>query len=200
MNGMHSRRVLVLVGHPDPAPAHLARALSGAYTQAACKAGHQVHTIDMAQLEVPLLRSAALWRDEPVPPQLAPVQQALLDCEHLLLVFPLWMGDMPAMLKALIEQVARPGFAFPRGQQASPFGPKALAGRSARVVVTMGMPAPVYRHFYRAHSVKALERNILGFVGFAPVRETLIGNVDGADGPTRLAWLVKMARLGAKAA
>jgi hypothetical protein len=28
----------------------------------------------------------------------------------------------------------------------------------------MGMPAAVYRWFYRAHSLKSLERNILGFV------------------------------------
>jgi hypothetical protein len=48
----------------------------------------------------------------------------------------------------------------------------------------MGMPAAVYRLIYRAHSVRSLERNILGFVGFAPVHETLIGSVDklGAKG------------------
>ena len=47
---------------------------------------------------------------------------------------------------------------------------KGLTGRSARVVVTMGMPALVYRYYFRSHSVKNLERNILGFVGIAPIR------------------------------
>jgi putative NADPH-quinone reductase len=42
----------------------------------------------------------------------------------------------------------------------------------------MGMPALVYRWYFRAHSLKSLERNILGFVGFAPIRETLVGTVD----------------------
>ena len=41
----------------------------------------------------------------------------------------------------------------------------------------MGMPALVYRWYFRAHSVKSLERNILGMVGIAPVSETLIGTV-----------------------
>lgn len=194
-----AKRILVLVGHPDPAGGRLCRALADAYADAARQAGHQVTSIDLAQLEVPLLRSAHEWQHAPVPPALAPVQRALSDCQHLLIVFPLWMGEMPAMLKALIEQVARPGFAFAKGQ-AGPMGPKALAGRSARVVVTMGMPALVYRHYFRAHGVKALERNILGFVGFGPVQATLIGGVDGADGPARARWLAKLARLGAQAA
>ncbi len=45
----------------------------------------------------------------------------------------------------------------------------------------MGMPALVYKWTFRAHSVKSLERNILGFVGFAPLRETLIGQVGNLD-------------------
>ena len=61
----------------------------------------------------------------------------------------------------------------PASRFASPakggMGEKLLGGRSARVVVTMGMPALVYRWYFRAHSVKSLERNILGFVGIAPI-------------------------------
>ena len=35
---------------------------------------------------------------------------------YLVLFFPLWLGDMPALLKGFLEQVARPGFAFmPQG-------------------------------------------------------------------------------------
>jgi len=56
------------------------------------------------------------------------------------LLFPLWLGDMPALLKGFLEQVARPGFAF-AVERDSPLISKLLAGRSARVVVAMGMPA-----------------------------------------------------------
>ena len=56
-----------------------------------------------------------------------------------------WPTPMPkALLKGFLEQVARPGFAIgPRQAQAMP--QKLLAVRSARLVVTMGMPALVYR-------------------------------------------------------
>lgn len=48
---------------------------------------------------------------------------------------------MPALLKGFLEQVARPGFAFKKMPGETAFGHKGLTGRSARVIVTMGMPA-----------------------------------------------------------
>jgi putative NADPH-quinone reductase len=62
--------------------------------------------------------------------------------------------------------------------------------------VTMGMPAIVYRLYFRAHSVKSLERNILGFVGIAPVNETLIGMAGNLEPRESGKWMKKMARLG----
>ena len=50
---------------------------------------------------------------------------------------------MPALLKGFLEQVARPGFAFGPQQSGARFAHKGRTGRSARVVVTMGMPALV---------------------------------------------------------
>jgi hypothetical protein len=42
-----------------------------------------------------------------------------------------------------------------------------------------GMPAVLYRVYYGAHSVKSFQRNILKFVGVAPVEHLLVGNVEG---------------------
>lgn len=94
---------------------------------------------------------------------------------------------MPALLKGFLEQIARPGFALSNSNGGVP--KKLLSGRSARLVVTMGMPATVYRWLFRAHSIKALERNILGFIGIAPIHKTLIGMVEGpkSASPERLA-------------
>ena len=73
---------------------------------------------------------------------------------------------------------------------------KLLAGRSARVVITMGMPALMYRLWYGAHGLKTLRRNILGFVGIAPVHETLVGQVGSLQPDDAKAWLGKLRRLG----
>lgn len=192
-------RILILQGHPDPSTRHLGHALADAYAEGAAGASHEVRHVDVARLDFPLLRSAADWNEGAVPPSLASVQQDILWAAHLVFFFPLWMGDMPALLKGFIEQVARPGFAFHRSSE-HPFGQKALGGRSARVVVTMGMPALVYRFVFRAHSVKSLERNILGFVGIAPVHETLIGGVDQLGEAGVAKWRARLRDLGAQAA
>jgi putative NADPH-quinone reductase len=191
-------RLLIIQGHPDPAGGHFCHALAENYVEGAASGGHEVRRIDVARLDFPLLRSAAEFNTGPLPASLEEAQRALVWAEHLLLVFPLWMGDMPALLKGFIEQVARPGFAFD-GDDRGPFGKKKLQGRSARVVVTMGMPALVYRYIYRAHSVKALERNILGFIGIAPIHETLIGQVEGEESESaRQRWLRRLRELGEK--
>nr|WP_316642786.1 NAD(P)H-dependent oxidoreductase [uncultured Roseateles sp.] len=193
------KRILIIQGHPDALAPHFCHALAQAYREGAEQAGHSVRVLDVAALDFPLLRSQADWEHGELPPSLLPAQQDIAWCEHLVLFFPLWLGDMPALLKGFLEQVARPGFAFKK-DGSNPFGKKGLSGRSARVVVTMGMPALLYRFFFRAHSVKSLERNILGFVGIAPVHETLIGMVGNLSEAQALEQLGRLRQLGQQAA
>jgi len=191
------KHILLIQGHPDAGQRHLCHALEDAYARGATAAGHEVRRIDVATLDFPLLRSQHEWEQGELPRNLAPAQDAIKWAEHLVLFFPLWLGDMPALLKGFLEQVARPGFAFSRAAQ-NPLAAKGLTGRSARVVVTMGMPATVYRWYFRAHSLKSLERNILGFVGIAPVHETLIGMVAEMAPEPANKWLVRLEKLGGR--
>jgi len=113
------------------------------------------------------------------------------------IVYPLWLGTMPALLKGFLEQALRPGFAFdPRSRS---LWARPLKGRSARIVVTMGMPALVYRWYFGAHSLKSLERNILGFCGIRPIRESLFGMVDAAGEARRGRWLERLRAYGQRA-
>ena len=117
----------------------------------------------------------------------------------MVIFFPLWLGDMPALFKGFLEQIARPGFAF-GGDRLHPMAKKMLAGRSARVVVTMGMPAILYRLYFRAHSIKSLKRNVLRFIGIRPVRETLIGMVGKTDTSTVCSLVAKLEEMGREGA
>jgi len=193
------KRILIIQGHPDASAPHFCHTLAQAYREGAEVAGHEVQTVDVAQLSFPLLRSQQEWEHGALPESLKGAQQRIAWCEHLVMFFPLWMGDLPALLKGFLEQVARPGFAF-KAEGNNPLKHKALTGRSARVVVTMGMPALVYRYYFQAHSIKSLERNVLGMVGIAPVRETLIGMMGSLDEGQRLKSLDKLRKLGADAA
>ncbi|MCJ7798441.1 MAG: NAD(P)H-dependent oxidoreductase [Polaromonas sp.] len=193
-----TQRILLIQGHPDATQRHLGHLLEDAYASGALAAGHEVRSVQVAALDFPMLRSQEAWEHGELPASLLPAQTDIAWAQHLVLFFPLWLGDMPALLKGFLEQVARPGFAF-KAEGGNPYGKKGLAGRSARVVVTMGMPALVYRWYFRAHSVKSLERNILGFVGIAPVHETLIGLVDHLGETGVAEWQARMRKLGSQA-
>lgn len=196
---MNSKRIVLIQGHPDATQPHLCHALATSYTAGAEEAGHVVRCINVAELDFPLLRSQKAWEEGALPAGLEQAQADIRWAEHIVLFFPLWLGDMPALLKGFLEQVARPGFAFEQEAGRASFAKKGLKNRSARVVVTMGMPALIYRWYFRAHSVKSLQRNILGFVGIAPVHETLIGMVDDFKPADSSRWLAKLRRLGQRA-
>ena len=189
-------RIAVIDGHPDPAPDRLCHGLAGAYAEGAAAGGHEVRRVAVASMDLPLLRSEAEFHGDAVPEAARQTQEAIEWAEHLVLIYPLWLGTMPAALKGLLEQTLRPDFAmdytgkWPSGR---------LKGRSARVVVTMGMPALAYRWWFGAHSLKSLERNVLKFVGIKPVRETLFGMVAEASLAKREGWLAEMQKLGEKA-
>lgn len=190
-----TRRIALIIGHPDPRPERFVRALAAAYRGGAHDAGHQTRRIDVAALDFPVLRQRDGWEHGPAPEAIRAAQETLAWADHVAIFYPMWLGSMPALLKAFLEQLLRPGFAFayPEG---GGMPRKLMKGKSARIVVTMGMPAIFYRVFFRAHSVKSLERNILGFCGFAPVRASLIGSVETPSAGVRDRWLARMEALG----
>ena len=188
---MAERKILIVDGHPDPNPARFVHALADAYARGAAR--HSVRRLELAELDIPFLRGADEWMTGQPSPAIAAAQSDIAWADHLVILYPLWLGDVPALLKAFLEQVMRPGFALQYREHGLP--KKLLAGRSARVVVTMGMPAFFYRLVYGAHSVKSLERNVLKFVGIKPVARTIIGGVSD-DPDTCREWLDEMEALG----
>ncbi len=192
------RHILLINGHPDPRPDRLCSALAGAYGEGASAAGHTVRRVDVGALDLAPISSQADFMAE-ASPVVAELQQALRDCDHLVLIYPLWLGAPPAAFKAFLEQVFRYGVAL--SAPGTGKGLKGLlAGRSARVIVTMGMPAFVFRLVFFAHGLKCVSRGVLWVSGFGPIRETAFGPAEGRDPRQRLQWLARMRRLGAAAA
>ena len=95
-----SQRILIVVGHPDPSPDRLCRGLAKAYAEGAEQAGHAVRWVDLATLDFPMLRTMQEFEHGAVPDSLREAAEAIVWAEHIVFVFPLWLGTMPAMLKA----------------------------------------------------------------------------------------------------
>jgi putative NADPH-quinone reductase len=193
-----TKRITIIQGHPDTAQEHLCHGLADAYRSGAEGAGHEVRSISVAGLTFPLIRSGQDFEHGERPEAILEAQSMILSSDHLVIVYPLWLGSMPAVLKGFFEQVFRYDFAFEPGPRGS--FRKHLVGRSARVVVTMGMPVLAYRWWFGAHSLKSLERNLLKFSGISPVRESLFGSVEDVSDATRRRWLAGMVRHGARGA
>ncbi len=189
-----AKSILVLNGHPDPRPERFCAALAEAYGDAARAAGHAVHRIDLGALDTPLLDAAAAFGD-PTSAVFRTVQDEILAGDHLVLVFPLWLGMAPAKTKAALEQIYRAGVGFtvrPRGWTSK------LQGRSARVIVTLSTPGPFFRLVFGGHGLLALEKSVLWLSGFKPIRRSVVGDVEGIGPKGRARWLAKMRVLGAR--
>jgi putative NADPH-quinone reductase len=190
-----SKRILIIDGHPDSHTGRYVHALAKAYFEGARMGGHEVRSIIVSEVEFPLLRTSTDYQEGEPPAAIRQCQDLLNWAEHVVILFPLWLGSMPALLKGFLEQTLRPGFAF---AHVSGHGlpRRLLSGRSVRIIVTMGMPALFYRWYFRAHSLKSLQRNILRFCGFRPVNASVVGMVEDMNQAQRGEWLARVQDLG----
>lgn len=191
------RRIAIVQGHPDRRAERFCRMLAEAYAAGAARGGHETRLIDIAALEFPLIRTQAEFERGALPAAIEAAQETLRWADHWVIIYPLWFGDAPALFKAFVEQVFRPGFGLRYREGRLPEG--LLKGRSARVIVTMGMPALVYRFFFFAHGLRNLKRNVLNYAGVSPVRATLIGSIRDMDRASGEKWLATIEELGRRA-
>jgi len=190
-------RIFLLDGHPDPSPERFCAALTDAYAGGARRSGHEVRRFDLGSMDFPMLRSKEDFESGPVAEDAARVQDAIRWANHIVIIHPMWMGNQPAMLRALFEQVFRYGFALTQPEDKK--SNQLLKGKSAHVVMTMGMTSFVYRWYFGAHGLRALEKSLLGFSGVAPIRHTLVGAVDEMSDRKRRRWLRRMSDAGSRA-
>jgi len=191
------RSICLIQGHPHGAEKHFCHALADSYEHGARLGGMQVSHIDLGSMDLSLLRDPADFLAAP-PPPVADAQDKIRNADHLVVVFPLWLGTMPAVVKAFFEHVCRNNFAVEQDAEGG-LPKQKLKGKSARVIVTMGMPAFAYRTGFGAHGVRSLEKSILGMAGVGPVRETLIGGVGALNKSSAAALLLKIQELGRRA-
>lgn len=170
------RAICIIDGHPDGDPGRLIHALAEAYAEGALSAGHEVSRIRISELEFPLLTSNADFQTPPPEPVLSE-RNKIAAADHVVILFPLWLGSMPAKLRGFFEQAARASFFIGLAAAGSHWPSRMMEGKSAHTIITMGMPGLVYRFGMDAGGLKALERGILGLSGFQPLKHTILGGM-----------------------
>ncbi|NHF71965.1 NAD(P)H-dependent oxidoreductase [Paracoccus xiamenensis] len=166
-------RALLIDGHPDAN--RLTAHLLDEYQQALPE-GVEVTRLAIRDMDF----NADLTRGYTDMPELEPDLAAALDaiegCDHLVLAFPLWWGAEPARMKGFWDRILLPRRAF-RYHKTDLFWDRLLQGRSADLLVSMDTPPAYLRLVYFDPIGWRYKRQVLGFVGFKPIRLGYFGMV-----------------------
>jgi NAD(P)H dehydrogenase (quinone) len=189
-------KIAIMVGNPQRDS--YSEALGEAYQRGAESGGHEARLFVLARMNFDAILREGYRRLQPLEPDLVAAREAFLACDHVVFVFPLWCGDMPAIMKGFIERLLQPDLLAIQaaGGKASW---KVFKGKSARIIMTMGMPGLIYRWYFGAHALKLLKRNILHFVGIKPVSSTIYGMIETVGDERRKQWLREVEALGHQA-
>lgn len=188
-------RIFILLGHPNGESFN--GLLTDVYEQAAIARGHEVRRLDLGELHFnPALMPHAPAEEAP-PPARADLRQSQSDlawCDRLVLVYPMWWGHVPALLKSWFEHVLTAGFAF-RYHDKDPWWDKLLAGREAHLIRTCDAPSLYARLWYRDADILCLRRAVLGFCGIKVRKVLRIGRVKYLDAKGRQRAIASVAAM-----
>jgi NAD(P)H dehydrogenase (quinone) len=187
------KKILIINGHPDKESFNYA--LSAAYKKGAIKTNAEIREINIGELNFnPNLQYGYRKRTE-LEPDLLEAQEKLKWADHLVWVYPVWWGSLPAIMKGFIDRIMLPGFAFNKREN-SLWWEKCFTGKSARIICTLDQPAWYYKWIYGSPSHNAMKKVTLNYIGVDKVKITAIGPIRLSKDTFRTKWLSKVERLG----
>ena len=187
------KKILIINGHPDKESYNYA--LSEAYKTGAASSGADIKVINIIDLKFnPNLQYGYRKRTE-LEPDLIKSQEDLKWADHLVWIYPVWWGSVPAIMKGFLDRVLLPGFAFKK-REGSIWWDKYFTGKSARIICTLDQPPWYYRLIYRSPSHSAMKKLTMNFIGVKSVKITTIGPIRLSKDRFRKNWLTKIEKLG----
>lgn len=189
------KKVLIINGHPDKESYNFA--LAKAYLKGARKSTENVELINIVDLDFnPNLKYGYRKRTE-LEQDLLETQEKIKNADHLVWVYPVWWGSVPAIMKGFLDRTFLPGFAFNKREN-SVWWDKLLKNKSARIISTMDQPNWYYKLFYKSPSHNAMRKLTLNFTGISKVKISSIGPVRNSKLDYREKWIRKVENLGSK--
>ena len=179
-----SRNVLVINGHPDPRSQRFCAALCDAYAVGLAASVRPAKRIDVGNLALPLARPHR--KGESAVEEVQEALEMIRWAGHLLIVFPLWSDQPPAPLLQLLHAAARSREAKPERHRL----------QTARMIVTMEMPAFAHRAGHRGEKESLIDVARLAIPGVRLESPTFIGCVHAISGEQRKRWLETMQMFG----
>jgi len=192
---MNQKKILIINGHPDEESFNYG--ISEAYKKGVQKTDAAIQEIRIRELAFnPNLQFGYRKRTE-LEPDLIEAQAKLKWADHIVWVYPVWWGSVPAIMKGFLDRVLLPGFAFKK-REGSVWWDKFFTGKTARLICTMDQPTWFYTLVNGSPSHKAMKKLTMNFIGVKSVKIISIGPIRLSKEKFRNNWLQKIEKLGEK--
>ena len=170
---MRNKKVCIISGNPvkDSFSGRLAKA----YGEKLRKLGNRVEIIYLGDLKFDPVLRYGYKKDQVWEKDLMAAAEKLLAADHLVFVYPIWWGAMPALLKGFIDRVFLPGvtFKYKKGLGRE----EMLVGKTAEILVSMNAPVWYYRLVLGAPGEKIMKMAVLEFCGVRNIGVKYLGEM-----------------------
>lgn len=186
------KNILVIDGHPDDQS--LCSSMAKKYATAATSKGYETKLIPLRELDFSLNLKYGYRKRTELEPDLKEAIEYLKDADHIVLVYPIWWGTFPALLKGFFDRVFLPGITY-QPSNGLKWG-KLLKGKTARVISTMDAPTWYNRFYYGRPAYKAIKKATLQYCGVRQVKLSEFAPIKTSTPEKRQKWLEKIEQLG----
>lgn len=189
---MTTKKIVLICGNPD------AESFTGSvldsYENAAREAGHEVARFNLGEMKFDPILHKGYKEIQPLEPDLVALQDAIRECDHLVIAYPNWWTTMPALLKGVFDRFWLPGFAFNFNKQTKRVEAH-LTGKTARVFILSGSASPFKTWWKYGDYTNEIQYGILEFAGIK-TKVTSYGPCEHVDNICRTKWMKQVASLG----
>ena len=193
-----AKNIFILFAHPDKSG--MCGALADAYEVGAREAGHTVSRLNISDMQFDANLEQGYRAVQDLESDLVKFQKYVGECDHFVIVHPIWWYGLPAKAKGLFDRAWLPGSSFryikTKHGASTIFWHRLYRGKTARIIVTSGTPQLIVRLLPGGANTQ-LRWGILWFAGFA-TRLTWFGSAEYVPEEKRKRWLLKVRALGRK--
>lgn len=188
------KHIVVISGHSDTNS--LTASLAKSYSDGAAESGADCTLLDLSVMKFdPILKFGYNKRTE-LEPDLLKAQEVISKADHIVVVFPVWWGTYPAILKGFIDRTFLPGFAFKYRSKGSVTWDKLLKGKTAHVISMLDAPVHYYDAKYKKAGQTAIVEATLNYCGIKTTKETFYTPIRTTDEETFKAWIAEVREFG----
>lgn len=191
-----SKKILVLLGHPDAENETFSSTVADTYQVAAEDAGHEVVRVNLGALQFDPVLHKGYKEIQELEPDLLQLQNTVRWADHLVIIYPNWWCTMPAILKGLFDRFWIPGFAFNFDKETKKLI-KRLKGKTGRVVIISGTHSPFRTWWQFGDYTNEIQHGILEFAGIK-TSVSSFGPCEKVGEETKAKWLKNIAQMGTK--